>query len=506
MPSISRWGRFARDNRGNVALLFGLSIVPIVLAVGLAADYGRALTVRERMADAADASALAIGSWTGLTQAQLKVKAQQYFDANYSTSAIGTAGALHVSFPGDDIVVQVSGNVPTTFLKLANIDSIDVGASSTVTKKQRKIELALVLDTTGSMDSSGKMDALKSAAKNMVQTMFKGSTDDIKIAVVPFSGAVNIGSANKDSGWIDKGTYPNMSDIAKEDHDFDRGESSFTLLDDLRNTSWSGCVRERGGSYELSDDPPVSSVRDSLFAPYFAPDEPDSDHSDWGAWYNNSYIDDGDCGTNKKNDRTSERCQAFTGKYWRGRPSGDGPSYNCPPSVVQPLTNVQSTVETAIKNLSPKGSTVIPAGLLWGWRVLSPGEPYSQGSQYNSDKWVKALVLLTDGENSVNGGSNGHNKSVYNAFGYANKGHLGSTSGWNANATLDDKTLAVCSSIKAKGIQLYTIGFKVNDNTKEMLRKCATEPDMAYVSPTNAQLASIFDSIAQGLSELRIAY
>ena len=67
---------FARNTKGNVAVLFGLALIPIMIAIGGAVDYGRALLVRERMADAADAAALAIGSWAGLTDAELKAKAQ----------------------------------------------------------------------------------------------------------------------------------------------------------------------------------------------------------------------------------------------------------------------------------------------------------------------------------------------------------------------------------------------------------------------------------------------
>ena len=81
---------------------------------------------------------------------------------------------------------------------------------------------------------------------------------------------------------------------------------------------------------------------------------------------------------------------------------------------------------------------MIPAGLLWGWRVLSPTSPFTEGATYTDEKWVKAIVLLTDGENDVGQGGNGINKSVYNAFGYAKNGHLGKTNGSNANATLDD--------------------------------------------------------------------
>ena len=37
---------------------------------------------------------------------------------------------------------------------------------------------------------------------------------------------------------------------------------------------------------------------------------------------------------------------------------------------------------------------------LWGWRVISPGAPFTEGSAYNDDKFVKAIILLTDGENN----------------------------------------------------------------------------------------------------------
>ena len=499
---------FKWNKKGNVAILFGLALVPIALAIGAAADYGRGLAVRNRMADAADAAALAIGSWQGLTQAQLKQRAQQFFDANYPSSEMGTAGKLNVSFAGDDIKVEVSGTVPTTFLKLANINSLDVGASSTVTKKQRNIELALVLDTTGSMSSSGKMSAMQAAAQKMVQDLFQGksTSDTLKISVVPFSGAVNVGSDKLNSGWIDKANYPNMSAIAKEDFEFGNGQSTLTLYSDLSNRSWGGCVRERGGAYELTDDAP-SSLAATKWAPYFAPDEPDT-YS-----YSNSYLDDGSAKACKETGRWGsisdpEACQRDTSKYKNAtvNSSSKGPDFNCPPRAVTALTNNQGQVISAIEQLQPNGSTVIPAGLLWGWRALSPGAPFTEGGPYDEEERIKALVLLTDGENSVGGGANGHNKSYYNAFGFAAEGHLGHTNGYGADSELNQKTAEVCNNIKAKGIVIYTIGFRVSDTTTQnMLKNCATKPDMYYNSPSNSQLAAIFNDIAQGLSELRIA-
>jgi Flp pilus assembly protein TadG len=181
------WRRLAKDTKGNVVVLFAFSIIPILLGIGVAVDFGRALLVHERMHNALDAAALAIGSWSGLSQDQLAAKAQQFFDANYSAADLGTVGKLDVNFSGDDIKITVSGTVPTTFMKLANVNSVDLGASTVVKKRERKIELVLVLDTIGSMayslDSTSKISALKSAAKKMVSTLFKGNStsSDVKV-------------------------------------------------------------------------------------------------------------------------------------------------------------------------------------------------------------------------------------------------------------------------------------------------------------------------------------
>jgi hypothetical protein len=144
--------------------------------------------------------------------------------------------------------------------------------------------------------------------------------------------------------------------------------------------------------------------------------------------------------------------------------------------------------------------------LLWGWRAISPTEPFTEGKPYDDEKWVKAIVLLTDGRNAVGGGAAGINKSYYNAFGFARSGHLGDTSGGEAYSNLNAKTLTVCNAVKALGIRVYTIGFQVSDTTTQtLLKNCATEPEMYYNSPSNAQLAGVFQDIAQGLSGLRIA-
>jgi Flp pilus assembly protein TadG len=560
---LRRLDGFARDPGGNVAMLFGLAAIPLLICIGAAIDYGRALVVQERMASAADSAGLAIGSWTGLTQAELKTKAQLFFDANYKGTTMGTTSPLEVNFNGDNIVLSVKATVPTTFMRIANIDHLNMHAQATITKKERNIELVMVLDTTGSMGNGGKITALKSAAKQMVSTLFEGNdtSSTLKIGVVPFAAAVNIGKDKINSGWLDTSGYSAANATADpipfEDLDQVAGISplklysnnSFSGATSLTNREWAGCVRERSGGagapYELTDDAPTLATPATLWAPYFAPDEPGAASPIQGTSTSNNYLCDdparswsscsgsavygsgtnpGTCVKNatggagsafncssSNNNGNGWACdnvrQCLTKKYGNRSVSSTsaGPDFNCPPTAITAMTTTKATIDAAIDALTPKGSTVIPTGLLWGWRVISPTAPFTEGAAYNDDKFVKAIILLTDGENDVNQGTNTVGKSSYGAFGYAKNGHLGNVNGSNANATLDAKTLTVCNAIKAKDIRLYTIGFQVTAASQALLQSCATNPDMFYNSPTNSQLAAIFQDIAQGLSELRLA-
>jgi Flp pilus assembly protein TadG len=52
---------FASDERGAVAMLFSLMMTALFFLAGMAIDYNRAMNVRSRISDAADAAALAAG-------------------------------------------------------------------------------------------------------------------------------------------------------------------------------------------------------------------------------------------------------------------------------------------------------------------------------------------------------------------------------------------------------------------------------------------------------------
>lgn len=489
-------GSFARSREGAVALLFGILIIPLLISTGLAIDFSRGIRARQHLSHAIDAAALAVGSWTDLSNEQIIEKVQAYFEANFAADGVGTPGALNVSIEDGKISISGTSIVETTIMKLAGFNDMTVNAFTEVTLNEKKIELVMVLDNTGSMGWNGKLGALKSAADTLLEILIPADgpeiSEDVRIGLVPFAAAVNIGPDKLGSGWIDETA---QSTIASED--FQPGVNVLNLYSQIQNRSWNGCVRARVSPNDVQDVAPAGG--DTLWAPYFAPDEPDFNG------YSNRYASDSGYSGSYYNYDARQR---YTGKYNNLTISGtsDGPDYNCRTPAVTPLTGARSTIDSAIDTMVASGNTVIPAGLAWGWRLISPGVPFTEGVAYDDKDTIKAMILLTDGENDVGGGLGTHNRSHYSAYGFAQSGHLGNTNGSQADSVLNAKTAALCANIKAQGIRLYTITFQVpSTSIQDLMRDCASDPAMYYDSPSNSDLNSVFQDIAKGLADLRIS-
>jgi Flp pilus assembly protein TadG len=503
---FKRARQFGSDEDGIVLILFTLMIVPILLVVAVAIDFGQTLVVKRQLAAAVDAAALSVAQMPGLKDNEARAKAESYIRAHYPENAPGALKAFSVVRSKEGVQVSATAELPTTFLSFAGYDKLSVTVDGLAMMKQAKMEVVMVLDNTGSMNdfagSTRKIDALKSAASTLVDILFGEDQESlyVKIGLVPFANAVNIGTGFRGSAIMDQ-TLPtalNTEQIVKESGD---GYSHLFQVFDKLGRAWGGCARSRLGGYDLSDAAPSSADRNTLFTPYFAPDEPDKG-------YANSYLKDG----------------SNTGKYkkyafYRDNPqsagSGAGPNYNCPAGVIQPLTNLKATITTALGKMRAQGNTVVPEGLAWGWRVISSGIPFTEAVAYDDPETVKVIILLTDGRNDVGGGGNGNYKSVYTSYGYADNGHMGSTNGANAETTLNTKLSTLCQAIKAnkdddpsdQDIILYTIGFGISSGSviDTIMSGCASDPAKFFNTPSAEDLQSAFENIARGLSKLRLA-
>ncbi len=134
-----------------------------------------------------------------------------------------------------------------------------------------------------------------------------------------------------------------------------------------------------------------------------------------------------------------------------------GPGYGCEVEPLLELTSNFASVRKKIDALDANGSTNTTEGVMWGWRVLSPGEPFTHGSKKGAGI-RKAMVVLTDGVNSFGTLPNKFG-SGYTSYGYLVDGRLGIAAGGSSvtNNILNNKTSTACENAKADGIEIYTI-------------------------------------------------
>ena len=146
LQSVASFAKpFGVSRAGNVAMIYALSLFPAIAAVGSAVDLTRALVVKMRLGEALDAAGLAVGGSLGLTQAQITLKAQQFFYANYQDAELGDVTGLSVStsgLNGNIVTVAGSARVDTAFMKLFGINYLDVNVNVQVTRESKGVEIA----------------------------------------------------------------------------------------------------------------------------------------------------------------------------------------------------------------------------------------------------------------------------------------------------------------------------------------------------------------------------
>jgi hypothetical protein len=399
--------------------------------------------------------------------------------------------SLNVSSSGyNNNLVTVAGTarVETAFMGLFGVEYLDVAVNVQVTRESKGLEIALVLDNTGSRGSGGKIEALKTATNELIGILFgdQDTPSHLKMSLVPFSQTVKVDTTTfLSNGWMD---INGLSSSARLN--FDNNKYAFAVWATMNNKSWGGCLEARPNGLEETDDPPVSG--DSLWVPYFEPDGPD------GSAYSGytTYVSDGGTGNQDTRLRRSS-------KYINQNKTN--PNADCNMQQILPLTNNKTLLEGYVNGMIANGFTHIAIGAAWGWRTLSPTPPYTEGADYDDPDWQKAMVFLTDGLNTIDSNSTWH-KSNYTAYNYLIRGTLGTT---NANAgelEQDARTRTVCTRIKDAGIRVYSILLQENSTrAKDLMRDCATDASLYFESPSSAELEPVFQAIAQDLSNLRLS-
>jgi Flp pilus assembly protein TadG len=201
-----------KNSSGNVAIIFSLALVPLLGAAGVAVDMVNFNRVETMMQAAADAAALAGGTSKTLGNAVAMNKVvDDYLRVNnaYAYLAGPATVAAGIDPATGAFKVSVAGVVNTSLLGVVGMSTMPVAANSAVSLGIQGLEVALVLDNTGSM-SGTKIASLKTAAKNLVKILSDAKADytDLKFGLIPFSKYVNVGPGNWSASWVQPPLMP----------------------------------------------------------------------------------------------------------------------------------------------------------------------------------------------------------------------------------------------------------------------------------------------------------
>ncbi len=402
--------------------------------------------------------------------------------ASTITGATGAATlqSIVISQNNSQMCIRTTMVVPTAMMTIVHINTMTVGAYA-CSQVGGTYEVALVMDNSESMnDSAGsgsKMQAAQQAAIGLVQALIPSGTTapTAAISLVPFNALVNVAyngvasppafmdttgasSLNWISSKTTKGIDP-ATGVAPRQTMYAPNwttstPSKFDLFATLKNTNgtaltWGGCVEDRpnNANTSLSDTANymttdvAATSGDSLFVPYFAPDDPGElniynlgsnyfytscytfnningcPNSSYTTFMNGYIKDSGvaaagasgsgsQCtATDVTNDNaakyspgsgmtmscrykgvtTNVSATRSTTSQWFGLDVS--PNSNCSTPAITPLTTNQATLTNAINAMAPTGLTNLGTGFMWGWRTISGlATPFFPGATTNVTK------------------------------------------------------------------------------------------------------------------------
>ncbi|ESQ81662.1 TadE/TadG family type IV pilus assembly protein [Asticcacaulis benevestitus] len=191
-------------------IIFGLSAFVIIMAVGGALDFSRVLMARHALQDASDAAVLSVMSMTRATDDERNIAAGKAFHADLTDTKATIISAGLKSETTGNVMTQtysVNANVDTIFSQFIGMKQVAVAVVSKAQSMMMKSEIALVLDSTGSMANNNKMVNLKSSVDSVLSGLLVNGVNvsGTKVAIVPFHKQVRL-TAGTDYPYIDYGT------------------------------------------------------------------------------------------------------------------------------------------------------------------------------------------------------------------------------------------------------------------------------------------------------------
>lgn len=342
-----RAAAFASDRRGNFALVAAVIAPTLVMSVGFGVNVAQSYQLRSSLQNALDAAVTSTARdlTTGKTlPADANASVTGFLtantDAKFSVQEGFVLDSLTVDRTARTISASASADVAIAF-PLFSMLAPHVRVELAALYSDKSVEVAMMLDVTGSMQSSGKIADLKTAAKNAIDTLLghqDANNPRVRVALVPYANSVNVGALAAKSVFVEKSLADRQRTGGNGDAKLVSGGGRID-----------NCATERPGTQQYTDAGPDVSMahRDALLTDY----------------------------AKKK---------------------------ACPSAEVMPLTADADALKKNIGNFVADGGTAGHIGVQWSWYMLSEkwGDvvPAAARPASPSKKVAKYAILMTDGE------------------------------------------------------------------------------------------------------------
>lgn len=507
------WRHFKRAQRGTTAVIFAMMIIPVIAITGGVVDYGRAVKTKAQLQETLDAAVLAAMLQYSLDKTtDFKKVVTNYVEENLTKASKAYHGlAVDIDVPdiseNGEMKASLSSKVATFFLGLVGFNEFEVSISSAAMVGGSSLELALVLDNTGSMKGH-KLTSLIAAAHDLVDTVMpETDQDNVKISLVPFADYVNIGN----TGEKDGSGNPILENRNEPGLDI---PADYSFTPPGMNT-WEYCPDP-----EINESCTTETVHDTCYndgVPYPCSWEERTCNCnvpkvEGSAPYEERHYKWQGCMASRPGDlnvRDEDYDTGVPGVMY------DGWDWCSQIAMALPLTSSKSEISSAIDSMKADNrQTYIPAGLVWGWRMLSNEAPFSQGAPYGDDAVKKVIVLMTDGANTRKvrkwTGLESSSQWWLKKLGWRaqnNSGEVWGHGAWDDGSVSNPATAQLCENIKAKNIMIYTIGFEIaaDSDIENLMKACAGNGGRYFDADNSAELADAFKEIGQSLLNLRLS-
>ena len=466
--------RFAGDRSGNFAVLFGMSMMTVMMAAGFGVNLTQAYHVKSSLHAALDAAVTSTARdiTTGVIKKEDSRSAVEKLLSANSNGKFADKGAfvldtLTIDDNAKTLEATAHAYVDPAF-PLFGYDP-KVAIMSAALYSDKKVEIAMMLDVTGSMAEkwgrkTNKIKDLRDAASNAVKLVMKQNRDPdnprVRVAIVPYADAVNIGELAEDVGFVEK---PGESDLPPPIDGAVLAKAESPRLDN--------CVTERkrqNGKPDFTDDGPFTERKNNQGKRYYAK-------------------------VNRDDRLTREDENRF-----------------CPVTELVPLTAKEDKLLEAIGNFRADGVTAGAIGVQWAYYMLSPEwRPAIKDAglgagpaDYNKRKIAKVAILMTDGQFNTAFAGVRNNEVVRVMQGSKSRSYAES----------------LCSNMKDDDIEIYTIGFDLNapdmsreaqEQAKSVLKNCSSlDTDNSikhyFEASTGAELDAAFAEIIRNTERLAL--